>query len=224
MVNREAYLTDARDTLKELRLVSKDFRPKTGRSDVELSRKSVDGCDLLTELDEQRTFKLSYGPIGQAKWVLRDASQLYSTLYAGALIDIPKRWKEIPFLFEPNESAKQLKLEEKYKNDVELFRTIRSTVDVDEASLKKYFGGRKTSYVNVDTHGLYQCLPQTRNNFRKIPRLHSVLRVSYSVELIGNSSGYHFEMTVFCKLSRKSPVNIAPRRGNSVDVKQIVLP
>lgn len=218
------YIDNAVKVLKELRYIKESFRVRDDSSVIEFGKAGVDKCLLLPDLTHEEYLRLSYSPIGRGIWEARTSSRIYAVMLRSALDDISLRWKHAPFLFDPNESAKNLKLEEKYLNDVEVFKEISNTVSVDFSTCKKFFESTKTPYVNIAPKGLFVTLPVSRNRFRNVPDFYRNFAIKYRAMMVGNKDGYEFRIYFSVFARTKSKFNIAPARGGRIDVPNIRLP
>jgi hypothetical protein len=110
---------------------------------------------------------------------------------------------------------------EMYKRDLSLFKDIKGVIPASK--IEDYYNKKKTYYINVGTHGFYLLGSKNPLNLAGLPRFGSSASAKYRarVQYKGKDNyQFTFEMQFSIPADKKSPYNIAPTIGKTVNINK----
>lgn len=204
--------------LRELRKIS---LKKTIHRDVYLLRRGTknEGILFFSDPTEIMKMNLGYDYDHFLKWQFKDDSDIFQELI---LFAIRKKWKEIPFLFGVQSNVAKLKMEERYKNDVMVFKPIKGSIRISSAFVRSKMSRRKCAYVHFPKNGLFAV------GYSPIrldcPDLDRVGEIHYSARIVGSEEAYKFVAEYQVVFKEDSSINLAySSNGNIIWDKSTVL-
>lgn len=232
------YEENAAKLLKTLGLVPKSFYPAGASHDkpdlILLYKGEEAGCELKITAASAGSLVLKYdikdkkNPWKFGNVSEDDAEKYFITQLAKEvkLFDIIKnKWKDVPFkrdkdpLWEVTAGKKTNK--QRYERDRDTFPDIRGEIPAHK--IESYYNRKKTYYVNVGTHGFYLMGNKNPLKLKDVPRFGNSAKAIYRarVQYKGNDNyQFTFEMQFSIPTSKKSPFNIAPVNGKSVEINK----
>jgi len=235
------YEKNASDFLKSKSLVDKNFRPAgAGHSqadlevthnkeviDVELKITAASGGSLVLKYfkDRPNGKKWDFDTIpstDKEKQFLADLAR-----QVGALDKINKLWTNKPMKTNPQESN-GIPKNKWYDIDKTNFDEINENIDAQY--MADYYEKKNTYYVNVGDRGFYifgKKDPKRLNQkllkvgMSKIPSFADKASLKYRARVQSKGGGnyqYTFELSFSISTANKSPYNIAPIDGKSVNI------
>lgn len=230
------YEINAANILKPMGLVPKTFRPAGAGSDqpdLMLEHKKVKaGCELKITAASAGSLVLKYDiKDKRSPWKFGEISEDDAEkIFIKNLADeidlfsiIQKEWKEIPFKRDKDDlwkaTAGKLSKKEQYERDRDTFQDIRG--EIPAARIEQYYNKKDTYYVNVGTHGFYLMGKKNPLKLKDVPTFASAAKATYRARVQYKGSDnyqFTFEMQFSIPSSKKSPYNIAPVDGKSVNI------
>ena len=230
------YEINAANILKPMGLVPKTFRPAGAGSDqpdLMLEHKKIKaGCELKITAASAGSLVLKYDiKDKRSPWKFGDISEDDTEkIFIKNLADeidlfsiIQKEWKEIPFKRDKDDlwkaTAGKLSKKEQYERDRDTFQDIRG--EIPAARIEQYYNKKDTYYVNVGTHGFYLMGKKNPLKLKDVPTFASAAKATYRARVQYKGSDnyqFTFEMQFSIPSSKKSPYNIAPVDGKSVNI------
>jgi hypothetical protein len=141
----------------------------------------------------------------------------------GLFDTIKKQWKEIPFKRDKDDlwkaTAGKLTKKQQYERDRDTFQDIRG--EIPATKIEQYYNKKDTYYVNVGTHGFYLMGTKNPLKLKDVPTFGSSAKATYRARVQYKGSDnyqFTFEMQFSIPSSKKSPFNIAPVNGTSVNI------
>lgn len=228
------YEINAAKVLKPMGLVPKDFVPAGAghdQPDLMLIHKNVKaGCELkitaasagslvLKYNAKNKTNPWSFGAIKETE----DEKQFIIDLAKEVKLFniIKKQWKEIPFKRDKDPlweaTAGKMAPKKRYERDRDTFKDIKG--EIPASKIEDYYNKKDTYYVNVGTHGFYLMGTKNPLNLKDVPRFGNSAKATYRarVQYKGNDN-YQFTFEMQFSMKMKSPCNIAPVNGKTVDI------
>lgn len=230
------YEINAANILKPMGLVPKTFRPAGAGSDqpdLMLEHKKVKaGCELKITAASAGSLVLKYDiKDKRSPWKFGEISEDDAEkIFIKNLADeidlfsiIQKEWKEIPFKRDKDDlwkaTAGKLSKKEQYERDRDTFPDIKG--EIPAARIEQYYNKKDTYYVNVGTHGFYLMGKKNPLKLKDVPTFASAAKATYRARVQYKGSDnyqFTFEMQFSIPSSKKSPYNIAPVDGKSVNI------
>lgn len=230
------YEINAANILKPMGLVPKTFRPAGAGSDqpdLMLEHKKIKaGCELKITAASAGSLVLKYDIKDKRNpWKFGEISEDDTEkIFIKNLADeidlfsiIQKEWKEIPFKRDKDDlwkaTAGKLSKKEQYERDRDTFQDIRG--EIPAARIEQYYNKKDTYYVNVGTHGFYLMGKKNPLKLKDVPTFASAAKATYRARVQYKGSDnyqFTFEMQFSIPSSKKSPYNIAPVDGKSVNI------
>ena len=225
------YEKNAAEVLKPLGIVPKDFTPAGAghdKPDLEIVKDGkTAGCELKITAASAGSLVLKYD---NGQWKFGDIKstedeKLFIRDLANdiRLFDlIKKEWTEIPFKRTPEDAVlKSIKAkvpkQKIYERDRDMFKDIRG--EIPASKIEDYYNKKDTYYVNVGTHGFYLFGNKNPLNLQGVPRFSSSAKATYRARVQYKGSGnYQFTFEMQFSMKTKSPFNIAPVTGTSVNI------
>lgn len=228
------YELNAADVLKNLDppLVPREFRPAGAGHDqpdlMIMKGKETSGCELKITAASAGSLVLKYDG-REKKWKFgdireNDEEKIFLRDLAAEinLFDkIAKEWKDVPLKRENDPSVsvftKGLTKKQIYEYDKARFKDIRGEIPANK--IEQYYNKKKTYYVNVGTHGFYLMGTSNPLKLTGVPTFSQNAVATYRarVQYKGNDS-YQFTFEMQFSMKNKSPYNIAPVDGKSVNI------
>jgi hypothetical protein len=230
------YEQNAAKLLKPYGLVPKSFVPAGAghdQPDLMLEYKKVkSGCELKITAASAGSLVLKYdakdkknpwkfGDIkkdDEEKMFIKDLAE-----EVGLFDIIKKQWKEVPYKRDKDlnweATAGKLAPKQRYERDRDTFRDIRG--EIDASKIEEYYNKKKTYYVNVGTHGFYMMGKKNPLKLKDVPTFGSSAKATYRARVQYKGSDnyqFTFEMQFSIPAAKKSPFNIAPVNGRTVDI------
>jgi hypothetical protein len=230
------YEINAANVLKPMGFVPKNFMPAGAghnQPDLMLEHKGKkSGCELKITAASAGSLVLKYniknknslwsfGEISdddaEKKFIkdLADEIDLFKIL--------KKEWKEIPFKREKdalwNATAGKLTKKQQYERDRDTFPDVRGEIPANK--IEQYYNKKDTYYVNVGTHGFYLMGSKNPLDLKDVPTFGSSAKAIYRARVQYKGSDnyqFTFEMQFSIPAAKKSPFNIAPVDGKTVNI------
>jgi hypothetical protein len=232
------YEINAAKLLKPMGLVPKNFVPAGAghdQPDLMLEFKKVKaGCELKITAASAGSLVLKYDSSDkQNPWKFGDIKkddeekQFIKDLAeeVGLFNIIKKEWKELPFKRDKDllweATAGKLSKKQQYERDRDTFQDIRG--EIPATKIEEYYNKKKTYYVNVGTHGFYLMGTKNPLKLKDVPRFGTSAKATYRARVQYKGSDnyqFTFEMQFAIPSSKKSPFNIAPVDGKTVEIKK----
>jgi hypothetical protein len=232
------YEENAAKLLKTYGLVPKSFFPAGASHDkpdlMLLYQKKQTGCELKITAASAGSLVLKYDSKDKKNpWKFGnisedDAEKFFIKQLADEikLFDIIKKnWKELPYKREKDDlweqTAGQLAPQQRYERDRDTFKDIRG--EISAIKIENYYNRKNTYYVNVGTHGFYLMGNKNPLKLEGVPRFGSAAKAIYRARVQYKGSGnyqFTFEMQFSIASSKRSPYNIAPVNGKTVDINK----
>jgi hypothetical protein len=230
------YEINAAKVLKPMGLVPKSFVPAGAghdQPDLMLEHKKVKaGCELKITAASAGSLVLKYDVKDKRNpWKFGDVSEDDAEKYfiknlaeeVGLFDTIKKQWKEIPFKRDKDDlwkaTAGKLTKKQQYERDRDTFQDIRG--EIPATKIEQYYNKKDTYYVNVGTHGFYLMGTKNPLKLKDVPTFGSSAKATYRARVQYKGSDnyqFTFEMQFSIPSSKKSPFNIAPVNGTSVNI------
>lgn len=230
------YEINAAKVLKPMGLVPKSFVPAGAghdQPDLMLEYKTIKaGCELKITAASAGSLVLKYDSKDKMNpWKFGDVSEDDAEKYfiknlaeeVGLFDTIKKEWKELPFKREKDDlwkaTAGKLTKKQQYERDRDTFQDIRG--EIPATKIEQYYNKKDTYYVNVGTHGFYLMGKKNPLKLKDVPTFASSAKATYRARVQYKGSDnyqFTFEMQFSIPSSKKSPFNIAPVDGNSVNI------
>ena len=230
------YEINAAKVLKPMGLVPKSFVPAGAghdQPDLMLEHKKVKaGCELKITAASAGSLVLKYDTKDKRNpWKFGDVSEDDAEKYfiknlaeeVGLFDTIKKQWKEIPFKRDKDDlwkaTAGKLTKKQQYERDRDTFQDIRG--EIPATKIEQYYNKKDTYYVNVGTHGFYLMGTKNPLKLKDVPTFGSSAKATYRARVQYKGSDnyqFTFEMQFSIPSSKKSPFNIAPVNGTSVNI------
>ena len=230
------YEINAAELLKPLGIVSSNFRPAGAghnQPDLMLEHKGVkSGCELKITAASAGSLVLKYDVKDKKNpWKFGDISEddaekqfIKDLAYEVGIFDlIKKKWTEVPFKRDKDElwkaTAGKLTKKQQYERDRDTFPDIKG--EISAKKIEEYYNRKDTYYVNVGTHGFYLMGNSNPLKLKDVPTFASSAKAIYRMRVQYKGSDnyqFTFEMQFSIPSSKKSPFNIAPVDGKSVNI------
>ena len=232
------YEENASKVLKPLGLVPKSFSPAGASHDkpdlMLLYKNQESGCELKITAASAGSLVLKYdikdkrNPWKFGNVIEDDAEKFFIKQLAEEikLFDIIKKtWTDIPYKRDKDplwlQTAGKLLPQKRYERDRDTFPDIRG--EISATKIENYYNRKKTYYVNVGTHGFYLMGDRNPLKLKDVPRFGKAAKAIYRARVQYKGSGnyqFTFEMQFSIPSSQKSPFNIAPVNGKTVDINK----
>lgn len=224
------YEQNAAKLLKEYNLVPKNFIPAGAghnQPDLLLQYKGREaGCELKITAASAGSLVLKYDeknkrePWGFGTIKPNEDEKKFMAFVAeesGFFKDVQKLWvpKGTPQKFMDPPTIKDKK--KQYETDLKNFPDIKK--EIDSAFVEKYYEKKDTNYVNVGTHGFFLFGNKNPLDLQNVPRFNKAAKVIYRGRVQYKGSGnYQFTFELQFSMKMKSPYNIAPVDGKTVNI------
>jgi hypothetical protein len=230
------YEKNAAKVLKPLGLVPKSFVPAGAGHDqpdlmLEHNNKKS-GCELKISAASAGSLVLKYdGKNKRNPWSFNkiqedDAEKMFIKNLAeeiGVYDLLKKNWKSIPLKREKDDllplQTKGMSKKQIYERDRDTFPDIKG--EISASKIEEYYNKKDTYYVNVGTHGFYLMGSSNPLKLKDVPRFGQSAKAIYRIRVQYKGSDnyqFTFEMQFSIPSSKKSPFNIAPVDGKSVNI------
>lgn len=226
------YEENAAAALKPLGIVPSNFSPAGAGSDIpdlmiQKNGKKA-GCELKITAASAGSLVMKYD---NGKWSIgnpdeKNDEKIFVAELAkevGVLDLIAKQWKNEPYKFTKNPELKaeiaDLDKRGKYAAELKRFKEIKG--EIPATKIEEYYNKKKTYYVNVGTHGFYLLGSSNPLKLKGVPTFGQSAKATYRARVQAKGGGayqFTFEMSFSIPASKKSPVNIAPIKGKSVEI------
>lgn len=226
------YEVNAVNALKPLGIVPKSFRPAGAGSDIPdimLQKNGVKaGCELKITAASAGSLVMKYA---NGKWSIgnpneKNDEKLFVIELAkevGLLKQIEKKWNNEPYKFTSKQDLKDeidgLGKREIYSAELKRFPEIKG--EIPAAKIEQYYNKKKTYYVNVGTHGFYLLGSKNPLKLKGVPSFGKSAKAAYRARVQAKGGGayqFTFEMSFSIPAGKRSPMNIAPIKGKSVEI------
>lgn len=226
------YEKNAADILKPLGIVPKNFSPAGAGSDIPdlMIQKGGQktGCELKITAASAGSLVMKYA---NGKWSIGNPKEtndekifvMELAKEVGVLDLIAKQWKNEPYKFtnNPNLKAEIEGLDKRgiYSKELSRFKEIKG--EIPATKIEDYYNKKKTYYVNVGTHGFYLLGTKNPLKFKGVPRFGQSAKAAYRARVQAKGGGayqFTFEMSFSIPAGKKSPMNLAPIKGKSVQI------
>lgn len=226
------YEVNAVNALKPLGIVPKNFKPAGAGSDIPdimLQKNGVEsGCELKITAASAGSLVMKYA---NGKWSIGSPTEtndekifvMELAKEVGLLDQIAKKWKNEPYKFTTDDNLKVevagLGKREVYSAELKRFPEIKG--EIPATKIEEYYNKKKTYYVNVGTHGFYLLGTKNPLKLKGVPRFGTSAKASYRARVQAKGGGayqFTFEMSFSIPAGKRSPMNIAPTRGKSVQI------
>jgi hypothetical protein len=230
------YEKNAAKVLKPLGLVPKSFVPAGAGHDqpdlmLEHNNKKS-GCELKISAASAGSLVLKYdaknkrNPWSFNKIQEDDAEKMFIKNLAeeiGVYDLLKKNWKNVPLKREKDDllplQTKGMSKKQIYERDRDTFPDIKG--EIPASKIEEYYNKKDTYYVNVGTHGFYLMGNSNPLKLKDVPRFGQSAKAIYRIRVQYKGSDnyqFTFEMQFSIPASKKSPFNIAPVDGKSVNI------
>ena len=228
------YEINAAKVLKPMGLVPKDFVPAGAghdQPDLMLTHKKMKaGCELKITAASAGSLVLKYNAknksnpwsFGTVKETEDEKQFIIDLAKEVKLFDIiKKQWKDVPFKRDKDPlwevTAGKMTPKQRYERDRDTFRDIRG--EIPATKIEQYYNRKATYYVNVGTHGFYTMGRMNPLMLEDVPRFGNSAKATYRARVqYKGSDNYQFTFEMQFSMTSKSPYNIAPVNGKSVDI------
>lgn len=223
------YEKNATKVLKRIGLVPQGFTPAGARHDqpdlILEFRHIKAGCELKITATSAGGLVLKYDITNKRKpWGFNEINRedteklfIQNIAYDVGFIDLAnKKWNKTPLKFVENVNFSN---SEKYYHDKKTFQDISGSIPAN--NIEKYYNRKHTQYINIGTHGFYLLGNSNPFHLEKVPRFGSAAEAHYRARVQDKGSGNYqfiFEMNFHIPSNNKSPWNIAPVSGSSVEI------
>jgi hypothetical protein len=230
------YEVNAANVLKPLGFVPKNFVPAgAGHEQPDLileHKKKKAGCELKITAASAGSLVMKYDTKDKKNpWKFGsikkddDEKQFIADLAeeVGLFDIIKKQWKEVPFKRDKDDlweaTAGKLTPQQRYERDRDTFKDIKG--EISATKIEEYYNKKDTFYVNVGTHGFYLMGKKNPLGLKGVPTFGSSAKATYRARVQYKGGGtyqFTFEMQFSIPAAKKSPFNIAPVDGKSVNI------
>jgi len=226
------YEINACNLLKPMGFVPESFKPAGAghnQPDLMLQYKGKKaGCELKISAASAGSLVLKYNDKDGWKFgnIKPDEDEkLFIAALAkemGVFARIKKEWKEQPFKREDIDdrweaTAGKLTPRARYERDRDTFKDIIG--EIPATKIEDYYIKKDTFYVNVGTHGFYLMGSSNPLKLKDIPRFGLSAKATYRARVqYKGSDNYQFTFEMQFSMKSKSPFNIAPVNGKSVEI------
>jgi hypothetical protein len=228
------YEINAANVLKPLGFVPKDFRPAGAGHDqpdlMLLYKKQKSGCELKITAASAGSLVMKYDIKDKKNpWKFGDIKKDDDEkIFIKELADevklfdlIKKKWKDVPFKRDKddlwNATAGKLTPQKRYERDRDTFSDIRG--EIPATKIEEYYNKKKTYYVNVGTHGFYLMGKKNPLKLKDVPTFGQSAKATFRARVQYKGSGnYQFTFEMQFSMKTKSPYNIAPVDGKTVNI------
>lgn len=226
------YEINAVKLLKPMGFVPENFIPAGAGSDqpdLMLKYKNKEsGCELKITAASAGSLVLKYDS-SKKKWsfgdVKKDDEEKYFIVQLANQIQlfelINKQWNEIPFKRDKDKlweaTAGKLTPRQRYERDRDTFKDIKG--EIPATKIEEYYNKKDTYYVNVGTHGFYMMGNKNPLKLKGVPTFGQSAKAIYRARVqYKGSDNYQFTFEMQFSMKNKSPFNIAPVDGKSVNI------
>lgn len=226
------YEINAVNLLKPMGFVPQNFQPAGAGSDqpdLMLKYKNKEaGCELKITAASAGSLVLKYDS-AKKKWgfgdVKKDDEEKYFIVQLADQIKlfdlINKQWNEIPFKRDKDKlweaTAGKLEPKKRYERDRDTFKDIKG--EIPATKIEEYYNKKDTYYVNVGTHGFYLMGNKNPLKLKGVPTFGQSAKAIYRARVqYKGSDNYQFTFEMQFSMKNKSPYNIAPVDGKSVNI------
>lgn len=230
------YEINASNVLKEMGVVPKDFVPAGAGHDqpdlMIMKGKEKSGCELKISAASAGSLVMKYDindkvnpwKFGDIKATEDEKLFIRDLAYEVGVFDIIKKeWNTPPAKREKDATWKaffgNMTNREMYERDKLLFKDIKGSIPATK--IEEYYNKKKTYYVNVGTHGFYLMGRKNPLKLKGVPLFSSAAAATYRARVQYKGGGnyqFTFEMQFSIPAASKSPFNIAPVDGKSVNI------
>lgn len=225
------YEKNAAKVLKPMGLVPSTFIPAGASHDqpdlMLTHNKKQAGCELKITTASAGSLVLKYN---NGTWQFSDIDkqdeekQFIKDLghEVGLFSLIKTKWKEIPYKREPKDAAWKAtigKMEKRdmYERDKKHFPDIKG--EIPATKIEQYYNKKDTYYVNIGTHGFYLLGISNPLGLKNVPRFGTSSKATFRARVQYKGSGtYQFTFEMQFSVTKRSPFNIAPVKGGSVQI------
>jgi hypothetical protein len=136
----------------------------------------------------------------------------------GVLDKINKEWKNVPYKFSKDKSE-IAGLDKRGVYAAEKARFVEINGEMSASHISDYYNKKNTYYVNVGTHGFYLLGKSNPLKIKGIPDFGSSAKAKYRARVQSKGGGnYQFTFEMSFSIAKKSPYNLAPTIGKSVEI------
>jgi len=230
------YEQNAAGLLKKLKIVPSSFTPAGAshdQPDLILEHKGrKSGCELKITAASAGSLVIKYN-FDTNKWMFNDIDKNdKEKLFIAELAkevklfdQLSKKWKDKPYKREKQYQDEKWKLtigkdkKKMYERDLKTFPDVKG--EIPASKIEQYYNKKSTYYVNVGTHGFYLMGSSNPLKLPGVPLFGSSAKATWRARVQYKGSGnyqFTFEMQFSIPAAKKSPYNIAPVDGKSVDI------
>jgi hypothetical protein len=230
------YEINASNLLKKYGIVPKDFRPAGAGHDqpdlMIMKGNQKAGCELKISAASAGSLVIKYDSKDKINpWKFGDIKSTEDEkLFIKELAEevgifdiIKENWKDKPAKRDKDDEWKaffgNMSNREMYERDKVLFKDIKGSIPASK--IEEYYIKKKTYYVNVGTHGFYLMGSKNPLKLKGIPRFGTAANATYRARVQYKGGGnyqFTFEMQFSIPTNSKSPFNIAPVDGKTVNI------
>lgn len=232
------YEVNAARVLKKFKLMPQNAKPAgsmSNKPDITIWYNGMkEGVELKTEGASAGSVKIVYDGSDSKPWKFKSDSEGDSKEKAflidladeeGILTKLPNYWKEVPYLRESMDAkwkstAGKKTILQRYNRDKKMFPDL--LFSADSSAIEDYYIAKDIHYINIGIYGFYTLGNLNPLNLQGLPRFGDVADTEFRVRCQKkNEKGYYqftceLQFTIAAK--NRSPYNIAPIRGNTVDI------
>jgi len=230
------YEINAAKILKPLGLVPKNFVPAgAGHNQPDLMlvyKQKEAGCELKITAASAGSLVMKYDIKNKKNpWSFGNIkSDEEEKLFIRDLADevglfklINKQWNEIPFKRDKDvlweATAGKLTKKQQYERDRDTFKEIKG--EIPATKIEEYYNKKDTYYVNVGTHGFYMMGNKNPLKLKGVPTFSNSAKAIYRARVqYKGSDNYQFTFEMSFSMRSKSPFNIAPTNGKTVEIQE----
>lgn len=232
------YEQNAAKRLKKLKLVPSQFNPAGAshdQPDLMLQYNGrQSGCELKITAASAGSLVMKYN-FDTNKWAFNDIDPRDEEKYFIAQLakeiklfdQLSTEWKDKPYKREKQFQDEKWKMtigkdkRKMYERDKKLFHDIIG--EIPASKIEQYYNKKNTYYVNVGTHGFYLLGNQNPLRLKNVPSFGSSAKATWRARVQYKGSDtyqFTFEMQFSIPSAKKSPYNIAPTDGKSVNIQE----
>lgn len=227
------YEVNAAKVLKPMGFVPKSFTPAgagAGQPDLMLLHKGKEaGCELKITAASAGSLVLKWDTKTKSWGFGAIKAEEKEKLFIADLADevglfklLNKEWNEIPSKYTPKDDYWKsvfgpMQNRERYQRDLEIFRDVKG--EIPARKIEQYYNKKDTFYVNVGTHGFYLMGTKNPHKLKGVPTFAQSAKATYRARVQYKGGGNHqFTFEMQFSMKKKSPFNIAPVDGKSVNI------
>jgi hypothetical protein len=229
------YERNAVEALKPFDIVPKSFVPAGAGSDIpDLMIKrpgpgqTATGCELKITAASAGSLVMKWN---DGNWSIGSENEtndeklfvIELAKQVGILDTIKSSWKQEPYKFTKNRNVlseiEGLNKRAIYSKELSRFSEIKGVIPATK--IEEYYNKKKTYYVNVGTDGFFLLGNNNPLGLKGVPSFGNAATAGYRARVQAKGGGtyqFTFEMSFSIPRARRSPFNIAPTMGKTVNI------